>query len=254
MCRNGMSRYGTSRAEALEISNVKNSCKIVRLLLEYGADIDFPGAEWVHTLGAGKWSVQIVQQVLENHVPLSVYALVSAMFDTDLQAEAVLSVMLPYLTSEIAVERNEYLGNSLFFLAVAHGSVAATQRCFDLGVDINAQDHDGKTALHHSVENEQLAIVKMVLRAGIDNLGVDVNVRDAKGKIALHYAAVLGQLAIVEMLVWAGSDINTLDFRGNTPIQGVKNDIRWRESRMSQEELDYLISHHEIIRFLVERA
>jgi hypothetical protein len=180
---------GYSRTTALNSDSIKRFRKVAQLLLDKGADTDFPGVEWLDTLYAGVWSAETVQCILERNGFLSANHLLSAMTDTGPQAEAIVLVMLPYLTSEIAEEESDWFGNTLFCVAVIRGLEAVTKRCLDLGVDIRARDSDGKTALHHAAENRHLDIVKMLVRAG--------------------------------------SDTSILDNQGNTPIEVAKRGINW---------------------------
>jgi ankyrin repeat protein len=155
-------RGGYSRVTALESISLKRYPEIIRLLLGYGAETNFPGGEWVETLGVGGWSPQIVQQILERKTSGSLGAnqLLCAMFDGGPQAEAITSVMLPYVTLEFADQM------ALLHYAAVCGSEAATQRGLDLGVNVHKQDDRKRIALHYAALYCHLGIVKMLVRAG----------------------------------------------------------------------------------------
>lgn len=55
------------------------------------------------------------------------------------------------------------------------------------------------------------------LKALLDS-GVDVNARDRGGRTALHLAAVLGQAEVARYLLSRGADINAKDAAGRTPL------------------------------------
>jgi len=154
--------------------------KTVHLLLAKGADTNVPGGAWFDTLRVGGWSVQIVQQILQKDHYLGVNHLLSALLDTDPQVEAVVPVLLPYITSEVAAQVADVTRWPLLTHAADWGSALVTQKCLDLGLDINAKSYRGNTALHCAALNEHLAIVKMLVQAGSD-----LNARNGMGHTPL---------------------------------------------------------------------
>ena len=50
------------------------------------------------------------------------------------------------------------------------------------------------------------------------NWGVDVNARDDRGRTALHYAAECGHDEMVRLLIGEGANVNVRDHQGNTPL------------------------------------
>ena len=50
------------------------------------------------------------------------------------------------------------------------------------------------------------------------SLGVDVNAPNADGTSALHVAASLGSRGVVQYLIDNRADVNTVDSWGNTPL------------------------------------
>jgi ankyrin repeat protein len=141
---------------------------LAQLLIDRGADTTLPGINWLDTLRAGGWSVQVVQQILEGNSPLRGNHLVSAMLDTDPQAESIVSVMLPYLSLTAAAKvPGEQQWNLLYYAAVC-GSEVVTQRCLDLGVDFYARDRFKRTPMHYAALFGHLAVVVMLVQAGFD--------------------------------------------------------------------------------------
>lgn len=49
-------------------------------------------------------------------------------------------------------------------------------------------------------------------------LGVDVNAPNSDGSTALHVAATVGSRGVVQFLTDHGADINAVDSLGNTPL------------------------------------
>jgi ankyrin repeat protein len=165
-----------SRAKALELDWLKDYLRIARLLIDKGADTKLPGIDWLEILRTGDWSVQIVENILERSAFLSANHLLSAILDTNPQAEAIVSIMLSYLSLATAAKEldEETQWNMMHYAAIC-GSEIVTQRCLDLGVNVNAHDRDGRTALHHAAHFRHLVIVKMLVRAGSDPHTSDVN-------------------------------------------------------------------------------
>ena len=102
------------------------------------------------------------------------------------------------------------------------------------GIDVNARNNDGETALIRAVENGNIDISKMLVEAG-----ADVNVRNNDGNTALILASRTGKAAIVELLVtdnsywdadgkyiivmvW-GTDVNARNNEGETAFMVVHN-------------------------------
>ena len=81
------------------------------------------------------------------------------------------------------------------------------------GVDLNAQDAAGNTALMGVSFKGYKEIAKKLIDAG-----ADVNLRNANGAPALTFAATFGQLQIAEWLLEKGAKINLPDARGKTSL------------------------------------
>ena len=84
-----------------------------------------------------------------------------------------------------------------------------------LGVSIpaSAQDHDGTTALHWAVRDDDVALVAKLVAAG-----ADVNAANRYGITPLGLAAQNGSLRTVELLLAGGADPNLAEPEGETPL------------------------------------
>jgi len=69
--------------------------------------------------------------------------------------------------------------------------------------DINAQDHEGKTALHYAAFHNNDQIAQLLLDSGID-----INISDNEGLTALHIAADQNAFDVAQLLVNAGADLH----------------------------------------------
>jgi ankyrin repeat protein len=79
--------------------------------------------------------------------------------------------------------------------------------------DINRQDHDGRTQLHHSVIRGSMQEVEDLL-----SLGATINIHDSQGDQPLHYAASRGLKDILRLLLKRGANINAKGRAGMTPL------------------------------------
>ncbi|WP_264376990.1 MULTISPECIES: ankyrin repeat domain-containing protein [unclassified Wolbachia] len=87
------------------------------------------------------------------------------------------------------------------------------------GVNVNAADVGGYTALHLAVTEKRLEIVRELIKSG-----AEVNAEEYGNKcIPLHLACMVGEKEIVEELVKAGAEIEQADKFGMTAMDYAKN-------------------------------
>src|SRR5205823_1253148 len=68
--------------------------------------------------------------------------------------------------------------------------------------DINAQDDEGKTALHWAAKQGYEKIVQLLIAEG-----ANIDAQDDEGKTALHWAAKQGYEKIVQLLITVGANV-----------------------------------------------
>lgn len=81
---------------------------------------------------------------------------------------------------------------------------------------LNEQDSRGFTVLHALAHRHRS--VKAMLTAVL-NAGPNLNAQDVEGQTALHHAVYFRNLLVTKALIGAGADLNVQDRRGNTPFQ-----------------------------------
>lgn len=104
--------------------------------------------------------------------------------------------------------------NEAFFKAVQGGDRELVASFIKAGIDINAKEEDGRTALLIAVEKRDAGMAALLA----DN-GADVNARDVDGYTALMYVAYKGNLELAELLLNHGADVQAKDNDGWTALR-----------------------------------
>ena len=128
-----------------------------------------------------------------------------------------------------------------FIKAAYEGKYHKVESYIKQGVNVNAKDKEGKTAL---IEAEEYApsIFSSTRKSNIDIVkllvehGADVNAKDEMGVTTLMWAAYKGWLDDVKLLVEHGADVNAKDKEGRT----ARN---WAEIRVNTKIAEFLIEH-----------
>ena len=90
---------------------------------------------------------------------------------------------------------------------------AAVRSLLDAGVDVNAPQVDGTTALHWAAYHNDADTAELLLRAG-----ADANAANRYGALPLSLACVNGNGALVKLLLAAGADANAASGGGETVL------------------------------------
>ena len=100
-----------------------------------------------------------------------------------------------------------------FFTAAERGELATIDRFLVKGVDVNARDARGETALMKASQNAQTLLVYALLAKG-----ADAKATNQDGRTALLYAALVGRLEVVEGLLDGGAEVNARSNDGATAL------------------------------------
>ena len=101
-------------------------------------------------------------------------------------------------------------------LARGLAAVGATDELLAIikrGININAPDDKGKTALMIAAENGEAQTVQLLLDSGANH-----TLRAKDGQTALMFASFEGKLPAVDALLKAGADPNAQDNTGGSPL------------------------------------
>jgi uncharacterized protein len=93
------------------------------------------------------------------------------------------------------------------------GNVSEVNRLLEQGVEVNAQDNDGATALMLASQNGHLNVVKALLEKG-----ADVNAKANEGETALMVACDRGHMEVVKALLDKNADVNVKANGGTTAL------------------------------------
>lgn len=107
-------------------------------------------------------------------------------------------------------------------LAATRGDTDTVRALLDRGVDVNARDQHGKTALFWASMSGSLDVVNLLLERG-----ADVNLADKFGVTPLMVSAnprQRAQTAVLLALLEKGANINAKDVNGRTPLMYALSD------------------------------
>jgi ankyrin repeat protein len=97
--------------------------------------------------------------------------------------------------------------------AAAAGDTEEVQRLIRHGVDIDALDNHGESALHHAVKYNQPAVAVLLIREG-----ADIDPQTTQGAdTPLHYAVMWENRSMVERLLRNGAQQDMTNADGLTP-------------------------------------
>lgn len=96
--------------------------------------------------------------------------------------------------------------NASFLYAVFKGNLPRVKKFISLGVDVGCStEGDQHTALQLSLDSNSMVVVKTVLAAVVAT-GVDINAKNRIGQTALTIAKSKGYDNVVKLLIEAGAD------------------------------------------------
>ncbi|MGL4394264.1 MAG: ankyrin repeat domain-containing protein [Brevinema sp.] len=160
---------------------------VMQLLLENGADPNLASS----------------YNKLHGLTPLMVAAMQGPIENVEL--------LLQYEADPHAQTSGIVTGNSALSAAIGAGQVEIVELLLKKGVDINhsvnSRRYYGITPLMLAVDEGNIEIVEMLL----EQKGININASDSEGKSALVYAYIRGKFEIIKLLIDAGANTHLSD-------------------------------------------
>ena len=203
--------------------------EIAKLLVQKGADVNARNNEGTTAMDALKtdWgTVQFIAQLLQIQV--------------DREKVESGRAKVAELLSQQGVQTGfaGLAGNDIWTAAVL-GNIEAVKQHLAKGVDVNAKNKDGASALHVAAIVGQYEVAELLIQKG-----ADVNFRGNDGGTALHAAAFLGQYEIATLLVQKGADVNARNNDGTTAMNALKLD--WETTQFIAQLLQIQVDREKV--------
>jgi ankyrin repeat protein len=211
---NAMNGSGTLPLHAACLSD---DVRTIQLLLDGGADIDGINRDGIPVIhyAAARNSVEVVRLLINNRAdplikdPNGRTALHAAAVNDQKTTEVLIDVGI-----DIDAPDNE--GNTALHKAADDANEATVQILIDHGADVSLKNKQDETALSLAAGTSLLTAIPIV-RLLIDR-GADLRTRDQEGRTALHWAATGLSDAVARLLIDRGADLQTRDQRGRTVL------------------------------------
>ena len=228
---------------------------LVRLLIEYGADINIKSSKLQRTAlmsAAYRGRASIVQYLLEQGAPVNtqdVEGVTSLMIASQNGHPETVRVLLDYGADANMLGWSEEIYQTALMLACFNQRTVCVDLLLDGGADPNlcgSTDSPLSAACYTTGHDQPMdpTILEKLLSAGgnpntqtgftalmiaadqgydegvqvLLNASADVNIQNSDGNIALHYAADEGHLGICKMLLASGARASLTNSDGNTPL------------------------------------
>jgi ankyrin repeat protein len=203
----GLSARGKPGTEELETAARKGDVATARLLLEAGADPNLPLGAFIPPpldIAVDKGNLEMVRLLVGKGARPTGKTL-----DVAVQTGNRDVVKLVQEASG-GLAGAPKPGPGSLIMAVARGNLAGIELALESGVDVNARDEYGDTALSAAIRNPEA--VRRLLKAG-----ANPNLFGVNDSLPLSGAAIAGQLEVMKLLLEAGADLEGRSEGGESP-------------------------------------
>ena len=239
---------------ALTLAAGKGHWKVIELLIEKGADVNFGKDEFgvetaLHKVSRLDVSMEVIKLLTKKGADVNAIGVDGRTALHCLSGQAHFAGVKFLIENGANVNAKDFNDYTALHLASNYayipGSDLDTLKVIKIliesGADIEAraQGKMGWTALHYaacaqegedgegSVQRDQLDIVKLLIE-----LGADINAQNGNGWTALHFAVDGDQLKIAKFLIEQGADAKIKNNNGKTPSDIAKKnfgDAKWKK-------------------------
>jgi ankyrin repeat protein len=207
------------RLEEVQLAAKDPRTIMVKLLLDYGADIEAENGSGHSVLyvAVANGQEEVVRLLIDMGVDIETrrHDGMTCLMNAALYGrEEIVRLLLDKGTNIEAKDVRFGRNGATVLCAVARfGNAAMVKLLLERGANVAAMDNLRQTALHYATKNGRKDTVQLLLERG-----ADIASRDGSGRTALHYAAVNSDEEVIQLLLEKGADISTKDDKGQTAL------------------------------------
>lgn len=194
----------------------RRNVKMVKLLIEHGADVNAKDAQ-------GDTPLDVAVNYIRNKEIVDLLMSKGAQKTKDLKPPTEPIISEEQLLQEIRnldvgseeINKKSILDRTRLHWAARYGYQRAVELLFDKGANANVTDDALLTPLHIAVMHSELEIAKIIAEHG-----ADINAKDEIGHTALHYAVMTHSknVELAELLIDSGAKIDIPGPADETPL------------------------------------
>lgn len=208
------SNYGDASSDLLNCACATGNATSVRLLLQNGIPFQSVGGKGdapLHTV-VRRGSMDIVKLLLDYGADVNVETKSERRTPLHLaSASKKLDVMRILLENEAEVDKVDIYGSTSLHLAAEIGFSNGVGALIEFHADPNIFNRDGWTALHLAAANGHLSVTEQLIAAH-----ATVDCQNRFGKTPLHWACARGHLQVARLLLKHNASIEVRDKQDRT--------------------------------------
>lgn len=218
---------GIGVASPLNVASFAGRIDVVKLLLDYGADVNYQDKSGYSALlwAASQGYTQIVEMLINKGADVNkknVAGNSALIFATRGNHTKMVGLLTLHHAEVNVISHLELLkGDTPLTIAVRNKNLEIVKMLISNGADVTVKNNYEETALKIAIKNRDIEIVKILIEAG-----VDLNKEDSWGSDALQYAIdhikdeyENDDLELVKLLVMNGSNLNKQYKNGDYPVK-----------------------------------
>ena len=203
---------------ALMIACERGNIDVINILLEAGSDTDITDANGNTCLQCSVLqgcSIEVLQTIIDHGAQVNATnknGQTALMMASDCGYLNGINMLLRAGADPNVINAN---GNTCLHFASCHGSSKEVlQTIIDHGVNVNATNKKGHTALMMASEFGHLDGIHVLLKAG-----AQPNITDVYGNTCLHFPVIQGRrIEVLEAIIDHGVDVNASNKKGQTAL------------------------------------